>query len=434
MRLSRKSLTTIGVAALAVPLLAAAGSAVMLDCGPVRPAPQEDAGQEDVRFDGEYGLWVWESGDSLKVQWLTREAGAGYLEVLVDGGAVFEVETEPGTAHAASFARPAEPELMLRYGGRGDPQDAHETIIYFDLQRRPIQTEFEDVDTLFVIGDVHGKYAELSELFRNAGLIDEEDRWTGGHKWIVLLGDLLDRGPDVHKTLWFLYGLERDAARHGGRVQVLLGNHEIMAMTDDARYVSSKELLIAQKHGAAYWQLFDPRSSILGKWLAAKPALIRVDRVLLAHGGVGPEYMDYSIPEYDDSLATFMSEQWFSRMADTTAAYTPLDSVTLFRRLDFFFDANSVFWYRGYLYTDTLGHVLQQVLERHHSDIHVVGHTPFDSIHQVYDGALIAVDLEDAATEMLLLVRSSASYERFRYTLSGPPQPLEITVPAGGRN
>ncbi len=432
MRVSRKTLTTIGLAALAIPLLAAAGSAVMFDCGPVRPAPQEDAGQAEVRFDGEYGLWVRESGDSLVVQWLTREAGAGYLEVLVDGGAVFKFETEPDTAHAVSFPRPAAPELMLRYGGRSDPQDAHETVIYFDLQRRPIQTEFEDVDTLFVVGDVHGKYDELSELFRNAGLIDEDDRWTGGRKWIVLLGDLLDRGPDVHKILWFLYELERDAARHGGRVQVLLGNHEIMAMTDDPRYVSPKELLVAQRHGVAYWQLFDPRSSILGKWLAAKPALIRVDRVLLAHGGVGPEYMDYTIPEFDDSLATFMSEQWFSRMADSTAPYTPLDSVTLFRRFDFFFDDNSVFWYRSYVYTDTLGHVLQQVLERHDSDIHVVAHTPVDRIQQMYDGDLIAVDLEDAATEMLLLIHSTASYERFRYTLSGPPQPLEIAVPTGG--
>ncbi len=434
MRMSGRNLTTIGVAALAVPLLAAAGSAVILDCGPARPAPQEDAGQPEVRLYGEYGLWVRESGDSLQVRWLARQPGSGYLEVIIDGVAVFEAETEPSTAHAASFPKPAAPELTLRYGGRGDPQDMHETVIYFDLPQRPIETEFANVDTLFVVGDVHGQYDTLTALFRNAGLIDSDDRWTGGNKWIVLLGDLFDRGSDVHKTLWFLYELERDAARKGGRVQILLGNHEIMAMTDDTRYVSAKEELIAMSHGVAYWQLFDPRSSILGKWLASKPALIRVDRVLLAHGGVGPEYMAYSIPEFDDSLALFMSEEWFYRMADSTAAYTPLDSVTLFRRLDFFFDENSVFWYRGYMYTDTLAPVLQQVLERHDSDIHVVGHTAYDSVQTMYDGALIAVDLKEAATEMLLLVRSPESYERYRYTLSGPPQPLEIPVPAAGRN
>jgi hypothetical protein len=424
----------IGFAALAVPMLAAAGSAVIIDCGPVQPAPQAEAQEPEVRFDGEYGLWVRESSDSLEVRWFARQRGPGYLEVVVDGGTAFEIETAPGTAHAAAFARPAAPELILRYGGRADPQDAHETVIYFDLPQRPIQTEFEDVDTLFVVGDVHGQYDTLIALFRNAGLIDDDDRWTGSHKWVVLLGDLFDRGADVHKTLWFLYELEREAARHGGHLQILLGNHEIMAMTDDPRYVSPKEMLVAQNHGVAYWQLFDPRSSILGKWLASKPALIRIDRVLLAHGGVGPEYMGYSIPEFDDSLALFMSEQWFSRMADTAAAYTPLDSVTLFRRLDFFFDENSVFWYRGYVHSDTLGPVLDQVLERYDSDIHVIGHTAVDSIQQLYDGSLIAVDLENEATEMLLLVRSPASYERYRCTLSGRPQPLEIPLPAGGRN
>ncbi len=424
----------IGFAALAVPMLAAAGSAVIIDCGPVQPAPQAEAQEPEVRFDGEYGLWVRESGDSLEVRWFARQRGPGYLEVVVDGGTAFEIETAPGTAHAAAFAKPAAAELTLRYGGRADPQDEHATVIYFDLPQRPIQTEFEDVDTLFVVGDVHGQYDTLIALFRNAGLIDDDDRWTGGPKWVVLLGDLFDRGADVHKTLWFLYELEREAARHGGHLQILLGNHEIMAMTDDPRYVSPKEMLVAQNHGVAYWQLFDPRSSILGKWLASKPALIRIDRVLLAHGGVGPEYMGYSIPEFDDSLALFMSEQWFSRMADTAAAYTPLDSVTLFRRLDFFFDENSVFWYRGYVYSDTLGPVLDQVLERYDSDIHVIGHTAVDSIQQLYDGSLIAVDLENEATEMLLLVRSPASYERYRCTLSGRPQPLEIPLPAGGRN
>ncbi|MGD2153415.1 MAG: metallophosphoesterase, partial [Gemmatimonadales bacterium] len=302
--MSGRSLAAVGVAALAVPTLTAAASAVILDCGPVRPVPQADARQaevqeSEVRFDGEYGLWVRESGDSLEVHWLTRGRSAGYLQVIVSGRRVYEVETEIGTAHAAAFARPAASELALRYGGRVDPQDAHETVIYFDLPQRPIRTEFENVDTIYVVGDVHGQYAELAGLFRNAGLIDGDDRWTGGHSMVVLLGDLFDRGLDVHKTLWFLYELERDAARRGGRVQILLGNHEIMAMTDDTRYTSPKELLIAQNYGVAYWQLFDPRSSVLGRWLASKPALIKVDRVLLAHGGVGPEYAGYSISEFD---------------------------------------------------------------------------------------------------------------------------------------
>jgi hypothetical protein len=432
MRVGGRSLTSVGMAAMAVPMLAAVGSAVIRDCVPLRDPAGAAEAQTELRVDGENGLWVREIGESLEVHWYTRELRAGYLEVDVDGRPTYEVETEAGRAHSAAFVKPAAPELTLRYGGRGDPQDAHETVIYFDLPRPPVQTEFENVDTLYVVGDVHGEYAKLTELFRNAGLIGQDDRWTGGHSMVVLMGDLFDRGFDVQKTLWFLYELERDAARQGGRVEILLGNHEIMAMTDDARYVSPKEMLIAQNYGVAYWQLFDPRSSILGKWLATKPALIKVDRVLLAHGGVGPAYMNYSIPEFEDSLALFMSEEWFYRMADTTAAYTPLDSVTLFRRLDFFFDPNSVFWYRGYAESDTLLNVLDEVLHKYGADIHVIAHTPFDSVQEKYDGALVTVDLKEPATQMLLLVRSGAGYERYRCTGTGPPQPLEPAVPAAG--
>ncbi|UCC71614.1 MAG: metallophosphoesterase [Gemmatimonadota bacterium] len=426
MRTRRVSPTLVAVPAVAALVLAAGESRTGPEPARVRGTPQEEA-----RLHGEYGLWVQESDDSMAVAWIAREPGAGYLRVLVDGRPVFQAETEPSSSHRAVFRKPAAASMTLQYGVLGDPEDEHETVIYFDLPQRPIQTEFENVDTIFVVGDVHGEYDRLTELFRNAELVDEELRWTGGHSHLVLLGDLVDRGPDVVKTLWFLYELERDAARRGGRVQVMLGNHEIMAMIDDTRYVSSKERLVARFHGAEYWRLFDPRSSILGKWLASKPALIRIDDVLLAHGGVGPAYAGYSIPEFDDSLALFMSEDWFFRLADTTAAYEPMDSVLLFRRIDFFFADNSVFWYRGYVATDTLAAVLNEVLDGFRSEIHVVGHTPVDSIRQTYDGALIAVDLEEAASQMLMLVRASKSYERYRCSLSGPPQPLPLLELAG---
>ncbi len=386
--------------------------------------------QDTVRFDGEYGLWVSERGDSIEVRWITREPAAGYLQVLEGDSILFQNETAASAAHGAIFQTASPSILTLRYGAVGDPRDHHETAIYFDLPQRPLQTEFSDVDTLFVVGDVHGEYEKLCELFRNAGLVDEGANWTGGRKNLVLLGDLFDRGPDVLRTLWFLYRLERQAERHGGRVHVVLGNHEIMAMTDDARYVSGKELHGARLHGADYWQMFDPRSSILGKWLASKPALIRIDGVLLAHGSVGPAYAGYSIGEFDDSLATFMSEDWFYFLADTTVVMPPIDSLALDRRINFFFAPNSVFWYRDYLETDTLTSVLDHVLERFDSEIHVVGHTPFETIQQRYDGALIGVDLEDPASELLMLVRSADGYERYSYPLSGPPVPLPLPVQA----
>ena len=376
------------------------------------------------RYDGEYGLWVKEAGDSLEVHWITRDSVSGYLKVALAGAPAFEARTEPGKAHRVVLQRPLMEAIVLSYGAAGDPNDAHQTTLYFDLPERPLVTEFEGVDSLFVVGDVHGQYDTLKAVFRNAGLIDEAEGWTGGHSHLVLLGDLFDRGRDVTRTLWFLYRLEREAARHGGRVHILLGNHEIMAMTDDTRYVSRKERALADLHAAAYWQLFDPRSSVLGKWLASKPALIRIDGVLMAHAGVGPAYMHYSIPEFDDSLARFLSEDWFRRLADTTMALPTMDTLTLNRRIDFFYGDASVFWFREYVTTDTLRTVLDEVLDRYSSVLHVIGHTPIDSVRQLYGGDVIAVDLLEPARQMLLLVKRWSGYERYRYTSSGPPERL----------
>ncbi len=209
-------------------------------------------------------------------------------------------------------------------------------------------------------------------------------------------------------------------------MHLILGNHEIMVMVDDLRYVSGKEKLIAQHHGTSYPRLFDVRYSVLGKWLASKPAMLRIDDVLLAHGGVGPDYAHYSLEAFDDSLDSFINSAVFHRWSDSSVVVAPIDSVALYRRIDFFFDETSVFWHRDYVQSDTLGDVLKRVLERYETDLHVVAHTPVETIQQRYDGSLIAVDLSDAATEILLLVRTDAGYQRLKYGLDGGPKPVAL--------
>jgi len=106
-----------------------------------------------------------------------------------------------------------------------------------------------------------------------------------------------------------------------------------------------------------------------------------------------------------------------------------MDSATLARHIDFFFAENSVFWCRDYVLTDTLHDALAAVLEGFDARLHVVGHTPVPHIQQRYDSALIAVDLEEAASEMALLVRTGTGYERYLYPLEGPAEPLAPPEP-----
>ena len=73
----------------------------------------------------------------------------------------------------------------------------------------------------FVVGDVHGRRAQLRQLLSMLPRRAARDR-------LVLLGDLLDRGEDVPGTVADCLELLRSA--EAGRVVILRGNHEQMLL------------------------------------------------------------------------------------------------------------------------------------------------------------------------------------------------------------
>lgn len=400
-----------------------------------RPNQESAVIQSELRLDGEYGLWVRENGNRIEVSWIAREPGPGYLRVLTGNRVREDLATPSANVHTASFRRPRGNEVVLQYGSKDDPQDRHQTTLYLGNEGRRARPVVSGADSIFVVADSHGQYDNLIRLLQNARVIDSQQRWSAGRSHLVVLGDVLDRGPDATRILWFLYDLERQAERQRGRVHLLLGNHEIMVLQGDLRYVSPKESLIAELHQVDYSRLFDVRQSILGRWLATKPALLKIGSVLFAHGGVAPDYLPFTVPTLDDTLSGYMKEDLFYHWADSTFWTDPVnlagqDSSSIARREDFFWGENSIFWFRGYVQEDTLGDALQAVLRRHGSNLLVVGHTPTQMIHERYGGALIAAHPREPATELLLLVRSGREHLRYRYGLTGPPEPVPAAVTA----
>ncbi len=73
----------------------------------------------------------------------------------------------------------------------------------------------------FVIGDVHGRGAQLHALLHVI------ERVAGESDSIVLLGDLIDRGPDVPGVVQMICELQREQPQ---RVVCLRGNHEQMLL------------------------------------------------------------------------------------------------------------------------------------------------------------------------------------------------------------
>ena len=380
---------------------------------------------DGARLDGEYGLYVTRSADTLRVAWLTRRAGVGWAQlVTADGTAAAAVTTQAGVAHSVQFVHPADDTVTVRYGARDANDDRHETTLRLTLAPPRPLVSYSGVDSIFVMGDIHGEMDTLRTVLRNAGVIDTGGAWSAGRAHLVVVGDMVDRGDDATAVLWFLYGLEPQAEAAGGRLDVVLGNHEIMVLLNDLRYVQPKERAIAEAHGVSYDRMFDPRHSILGTWLVSKPALIRVDDVLFAHGGVSTDYLGYSLESLDDSLATYSREELFYRWSDATYA-TPPDTSGVNRRDALFMGQRSPLWYRAYVNTDTVATELNSVLDHFRARLHVVGHTALPTIAQTYGGNVIAVNTVPFAAELLLLVRDGPDYERWRFRTSGPPERID---------
>ena len=54
------------------------------------------------------------------------------------------------------------------------------------------------------------------------------------------------------------------------------------------------------------------------------------------------------------------------------------------------------------------------MLDKHYAKVHVVAHTTRKTITQKYDGKLLTTDLDDAATELLLMVKQKKKYIRYK--------------------
>ena len=94
---------------------------------------------------------------------------------------------------------------------------------------------------IVAVGDVHGAFDKYTAILRETKLIDSRDRWIGGNAVFVQVGDVVDRGNESRKALDMVRRLEGEAAKAGGQVVFLLGNHEVMRMAGDWRYVSQAE-------------------------------------------------------------------------------------------------------------------------------------------------------------------------------------------------
>jgi hypothetical protein len=184
-------------------------------------------------------------------------------------------------------------------------------------------------ERIVAVGDIHGAFDQFVAILRAAGLVDNRNRWSGRRAVLVQTGDVLDRGPDSKKAIDLLRKLEGEAQRAGGRVYVLLGNHELMRLVSDWRYVSEGETAAfknaestdlreraltifsaeAEKTATAAGRPFDPAAyreqfmkevplgslemrfafdakGAYGAWVRQRATVARINGILFLHGGI----------------------------------------------------------------------------------------------------------------------------------------------------
>ncbi|XP_021763701.1 shewanella-like protein phosphatase 2 [Chenopodium quinoa] len=106
----------------------------------------------------------------------------------------------------------------------------------------PLPTFNPSPDRLIAVGDIHGDFEKCKESLLLSGIIDATGNWSGGSSTVVQIGDVLDRGSDEIKILYFLERLKRQADKSGGKIITMNGNHEIMNIDGDFRFITADSL------------------------------------------------------------------------------------------------------------------------------------------------------------------------------------------------
>ena len=266
---------------------------------------------------------------------------------------------------------------------------------------------YSEVDNLIAISDVHGQYDILVKLLRKHHVIDKNFNWIFGNGHLVVLGDIFDRGPKVTEALWLIYRLEQQAKENGGKVHVLLGNHELMIFNNDLRYIHEKYVKSAQLMATTYDKLYS-ENSFLGKWLRKKPVIVSINDMLFVHAGISTEFINKGFTQKNANSIfneNIVGKTWDTILSDST--------------LSFMMGSKGPMWFRGYFINDKLNEIqIDNILKYFNKNRILVGHTSLPNISLLYHGKVLGIDsnIKEGDYGELLIYEKGVLY---RGTLQG---------------
>ncbi|RYG11760.1 MAG: metallophosphoesterase [Chitinophagaceae bacterium] len=252
-----------------------------------------------------------------------------------------------------------------------------------ELKIEPVS--FKQPKTLLALSDIEGEFEALRKLLLANKVIDEKYNWIFGKGHLVICGDLFDRGSYVAETIWLLYKLEQDARAKGGYLHTILGNHDIMNLSGDLRYLDKKYLDNAKLLGVDYMDLYS-NDTELGRWLRSKNLVEKIGDNLCLHAGVAPEInkLKLTLEEINTGSRPFYDK------AKKRDLFTD-------ERIWKLFDGSksSVFWYRGYFSEPKATEAeVNETLAIYKVKRIIVGHTiTAENVGFYYNGKVLGIDV-----------------------------------------
>ncbi len=281
---------------------------------------------------------------------------------------------------------------------------AGDTCSYSIKESHTPNWQLKTQEPIFVLGDIHGQFDRMINNLQSHGVINKQLKWNWGKGHLVFVGDIFDRGNKVTETLWFIYHLEQEAEKAGGQVHITFGNHELMVLNKDNRYIARDYKNLCNNLGLDYDALFHP-NSVLGEWLRSKNSMTKINDVLFVHGGISKKQVESGMtPEQVNGL---MRQYLLAGSnAKNEEEYTQI------------LRSFGPFWYRGYFmdrskYKKITGDELDGILKSLNVSRIVVGHTENEVLSTSFNGKIIDVNIplaDDAIPNQALLIENGKFY------------------------
>ena len=278
---------------------------------------------------------------------------------------------------------------------------------------------FPEPERVVAVGDLEGNFDGLVTILRAAGLVNSKKGWKGGGTHLVQIGDIFGRGEKPRECCDLLRRLAREAKKAGGRVHVLVGNHEAEVVhrfefeCDASEYLDfaspaalrrwrrqrdavaqelwhlteAESMPMANLVGA--WELIHPPGRVevrkalaptgsYGKWISSLPGAVQLGRLVFSHAGILPDWAHDGIDGLNGIIRRDMAKEAY--FADF-----PESSVIM--------DPDGPLWSRHYAWgAKWVPAALKEVLGLFGASSMVIGHTPGRSIRARYSRRVICID------------------------------------------